>query len=347
MTMGTKSKGLESRPPRFAFVLQPEFPINAFILATETLRIANQNSGRRLFDWTIVSEEGQAVRASNGMWIKAEATIGEAQEFDFVLVFEGNLPTQRNSAKLLATLRAAQRFGSTVIGIDTGAFALAQAGIAKPYEVTLHWEAMPAFSERFPDTPVKDCLYALDGKAGFCAGGIAALDLMLDLIARMRGRALADEIANALVHTRRDGEQKQRPAEPGNEPAPNFKRQLITLMEQNLDFPLSPRELAAHLGISLRTFERQCRRHFAQTPARLYLKIRLQAARNLLFYEELGVKAISNACGFSYPSVFTRAFTQQFGQSPRQFRVALRANQAWTPRPEIERLSRGSKLSVS
>ena len=332
--------GTESRPPRFAFVLQPEFPINAFILASEALRIANQNSGRRIFDWTVLSEAGQAIRASNGTWITPEGAIGEAQQADFVLVFEGNLPTQHNSARLLAALRAAQRFGSAVIGIDTGAFALAQAGLAKSMEVTLHWEAAPAFSERFPELPIKDCLYTLDGTAGFCAGGIATLDLMLELISRLRGRALADEVANALVHTPREGERKQRPAEASGESAPNFQRRLITLMEQNLDFPLSPKELAANLGIALRTLERQCAQHFGQSPAQLYLKIRLQAARNLLFYEELSVKSISNACGFSYPSVFTRAFTQQFGQSPRRFRIALRANQERTLRPEIQRLAK-------
>lgn len=44
-------------------------------------------------------------------------------------------------------------------------------------------------------------------------------------------------------------------------------------------------------------------------------------------------------CGFSYPSVFTRAFTAQFGQSPRAFRSAFREMQL-TVRPEIVRMSR-------
>jgi transcriptional regulator GlxA family with amidase domain len=70
----------------------------------------------------------------------------------------------------------------------------------------------------------------------------------------------------------------------------------------------------------------------------LYLRIRLQAARNFLFYEEFSIKDVSNACGFSYPAVFSRAFRAQFGQTPREFRSKLRANQNMTVRPEIRRL---------
>jgi AraC-like DNA-binding protein len=59
---------------------------------------------------------------------------------------------------------------------------------------------------------------------------------------------------------------------------------------------------------------------------RLYLHIRLQAARNLLFYEERSITDIANACGFSYPAVFSRAFRAHFGQTPRDFRARLRAH---------------------
>jgi transcriptional regulator GlxA family with amidase domain len=327
------------KAPRFVFLLQAEFPANAFILASEVLRIANQNSGRWLFETAVLSETGQAVRASNGMWITPDGDIGSIQQAEYVLLFGGNLPTQHNSPRLLAALRTARRFGSTVIGVDTGTFALAQAGLVKSKKVTLHWEAMPAYAERFPESMVEDCLHMFDGNIGHCAGGIATLDLMLKLIEDLGGRALADEVANALVHTRRDAEQAQRPADSAKQVGPSFSRRLISLMEENLDFPLATGRIAERLGVSTRTLERQCNRHFGQAPAALYLKVRLQAARNLLFYEDLSVKTISLACGFSYPSVFSRAFMQQFGQSPRSFRAAVRAAQDQTLRPELHRLT--------
>lgn len=325
--------------PAFNFILQPEFPLNALILASEALRIANQNSGRELFHWCFVSESGAPVRASNGMWMSVDRDIQDMPPADFYLLFQGNLPMQRNSPKLLGQLRAAHRFGAAVGAVDTGAFALAQAGLVGEREVVVHWEAATTFKERFPESAIRDQLYLIEKSRAYCAGGIATLDLMLDLIGRLQGPALANEVANALVHRRRPPQDAQRQDQPaGRQPSPLSAR-IVALMEGNLDFPLSLEELAARLELSTRSVARECRRRFGETPMRLYLQIRLQAARNLLFYEEFSIKDIALACGFSYPSVFSRAFKAQFAQTPRAFRTLWRHQQSQAFRPEIRRLS--------
>ncbi|HVI90699.1 MAG TPA: helix-turn-helix domain-containing protein [Dongiaceae bacterium] len=342
--------------PSFNFLLQPEFPLNALILASEALRIANQNSGRTLFNWSLISETGQPVRASNGMWMAPDQALAEMTPADYYLVFEGNLPTQRNSSKLLSQLRAALRFGATIGAVDTGAFALAQAGLIGERDVVLHWEAVQTFRERFPKAKIRDQIFLIDGQRIFCAGGVATLDLMLGLIGRRYGQALANEVANALVYAPRvatspqrsdmqaavgDGSDSKR-AKIGGQVVRARKAsladRLVTLMERNLDFPLSLQELAGELRVSGRTIIRESSRRFGETPMALYLRIRLQAARNFLFYEEFDIKSVAVTCGFSYPSAFSRAFKQQFGQTPRAFREALRRQQAQTLRPEIRRL---------
>ena len=336
--------------PEFLFVLQPEFPMNALILAGEALRIANQNSGRELFRWRFLSETGLPVRSSNGMWLSVDGALtaeitGEASR-TYVLIFASNLPTQRNSPQLLGVLRALARFGANLGAIDTGAFALAQAGLVGANETALHWEAAAAFRERFPKARPRDQLFRIDDRRLYCAGGIAALDLMLEVIGRLYGSALASEVANALVHTPRAGALPQRP---DSLPAPrqdgraqsrpgNLAGRLVALMESNLDFALSLDELAKRLKTSPRSLTRLSRRHFGVTPMRLYLRIRLQAARNMLFYEEFSIGEVAIACGFSYPSVFSRAFREQFHQTPQAFRAELRHKQDQTLRPEIRRL---------
>jgi transcriptional regulator GlxA family with amidase domain len=337
---GTRMLDKSRTIPRFVFLLQPEFPINAFVLATEALRIVNQNSGRTLVSVVTVSEDGRDVRASNGMWIEPDDSLAKMPSAEVVLVFEGNLPVQRNTSRLLSSLRAAHRHGALIAGIDTGAFALTQAGLLDDTGAAVHWEAAPSYRERFPGRATTDRLFVEGQGIASCAGGVATLDFLLTLIERFHGRALALEVADALVHTPRPGTAPQRRADQLRDTTPALSRRLIALMERNLDFPLAPAVLASELGISVRKLERHCRRIYGQSPMQLYLKVRLQAARNLLFYEEQTMKDIADACGFSYPSVFTRAFKAQFGDTPRAFRLALRRRQDQTVRPEIVRLSR-------
>lgn len=327
--------------PHFNFILQPEFPLNGLILASDALRIANQNSGRSVFSWAFVSEPGEAVRASNGMWFSVDHSIERMPEADVYLLFEGNLPTQHNSRKLLAQLRTAARFGAIVGAVDTGAFALAQAGLIgseRTPDVVLHWEAVPTFVERFAMARPRNQIYLRQDKRVHCAGGVAALDMMLDLIAHFKGEAMANEVANALVHTRRNASVEQRSDGLLESEKHPLSGKIVRLMEKHLDFPLNLPELASALGIPQRTLSHICRQTFGEPPMRLYLRIRLQAARNFLFYEEFSVKDVSTACGFSYPAVFSRGFRKQFGQTPREFRARLRESQNLTVRPEIRRL---------
>lgn len=333
-------------PPSFSFVLQPEFPLNALILASDALRIANQNSGRELFRWSFVSESGEAVRASNGMWVAVDRPLDAVAPSGVVLVFQGNLPTQNTSPKLLGFLRAAARFGALVGGIDTGAFALAQAGlvaIAERPDTLVHWEAVRTFQERFPQAEVHDQLFRTDGNTVQAAGGVATLDMMLDLVARFADEALANEVANALVHRRRPAASAQRSDGAEIETVAPLAQRLVALMESRLDFTLSLDELAAELGVSRRTLSRASWRTFGEPPMRLYVRVRLQAARNLLFYEEFSIRQVGLATGFSSASVFARAFKAQFETTPRAFRAALRASQMLAVRPEIRRLIGAAK----
>lgn len=129
---------------------------------------------------------------------------------DVYLLFEGNLPTQRNSPELLAKLGEVARYGATVGAVDTGAFALAQAGLIGTRPSVLHWEAMPTFNERFPDSDLQNQLFLVAGNQVYGAGGVATLDLMLELIGRSQGPVLANEVANALVHSPRPAQAPQR-----------------------------------------------------------------------------------------------------------------------------------------
>ena len=293
--------------------MQSEFPLNALVLASEALRIANQNTGLDYFSWTFVSEDGQPVRASNGMWFGPDTGIRDMPDAEVILLFEGNLPTQLNSPKLLGPIRSAARHGTVVGGVDTGAFALAEAGVigaTEELDVVLHWEAVPSFAERYPEAILRDQIYMINEREAHSAGGVATLDMVLELIGRYRGQALANEVANALVHTRRTAAAPQRGSGLPEDEGDSMSRQLVHLIEDNLEYPLTLTELAEELEVSQRTLTRISVRAFGQPPMRLYMSIRLQSARNFLFYDDFSIREVALACGFSYAAVFFKGFSR-------------------------------------
>ena len=62
----------ESRPQRYVFLLLERFTMVAFAAAIEPLRLANQIAGRRLYEWRLLGESGQAVACSNGTAVVVE-----------------------------------------------------------------------------------------------------------------------------------------------------------------------------------------------------------------------------------------------------------------------------------
>lgn len=323
---------------RFGFLLLPEFPLYALVPAMEALRIANQNHGRKLYDWLLLSESGSSVRSGNGMSLSVDATIKEISWLPTVLVFAGNHPTQHISKQLLNWLRRLGRHGTTMGGIDTGTFALAEAGLLDGHQVTMHWESVSTFRECYPKIQVSEQIFCVDNNRVTCAGGHATLDLMLHLIARRDGAALSQIVANAFVtHRPRHDSEAQRfePKLLANDSNSPLTR-ILHDMEQNIQTPLTAETLAKRAGISVRALSRVVHDRIGESPMNYYRKLRLQSARNALFYSDMAIQDIAITCGFSSPEVFSRTFRGHFGVSPREFRRKFASDELKHFRPELD-----------
>jgi len=323
---------------RYGFLLLPEFPMYALIPAIEALRIANQNRGRKLYTWHLFSPDGKPVRAGNGMSVPVEAAVANVPWFPTLFVCAGNHPMQYGTKHVLNWLRRLGRHGAVLGAFDTGVFALAAAGLLDGYRVTLHWEALTMFRDQYPEISVSEQLYVIDRDRITCAGGSAALDLMLHLVARRHGPGLAQIVANGFVaqRIRREVEPQRLSVQQlsGDVRAPLTR--ILHEMEENLETPLRARELAERAGISIRALGRILRERVGESPMRYYLTLRLQAARNALFYSEIPIQGIAASCGFSCPEVFSRSFRAHFGVSPREFRQHFTREQLRRFRPELE-----------
>src|SRR5450631_4461186 len=90
---------------RFGLLLLPEFPLYALTPAIEALRIANQNSDRRLFDWQLISIDGKPVKAGNGMTLSVDGSIADVAWVPTAFVFAGNHPINHVNKRVMSWLR--------------------------------------------------------------------------------------------------------------------------------------------------------------------------------------------------------------------------------------------------
>lgn len=298
------------------FLLLPGFSAMAFFSAVEPLRVANRLAGRVLYRWTIHAPQGDHAAASNGMLIRADGPLDEKTQT--LVVCAGFDPLETADPHLLASLRRMWRMGASLGAIDTGAFLLAEAGILGDEAITLHWEAADEFSLRYPRIPVSRELFERHARLFTCAGGTAAMDLMLEAIAANHGQALARAVSDQLIHERiRAPSDPQRTEDPAIAADPLIA-EVVRVMEDHIQAPLPLDRLARMVGADRRRIERQFRLVLHCSPARYYRTLRLNHGIALMRGQQLGVHQAAQACGFSSPSVFSRACRSQLGASPRK-----------------------------
>ncbi|MEO8856966.1 MAG: GlxA family transcriptional regulator [Burkholderiaceae bacterium] len=297
-----------------------------FVSAIEPLRVANRFRALS-YQWVIVSVDGGPVTASNGMSLNADVSFRDVQAAEMLFVVAGFNPLRYHAAELAGWLRELQQQGSTLGALDTGAFILAEAQLLGREPVTLHWEARAAFAERYPKLAPTGELFEIGTRCITCAGGTAGIDMMLALIGREHGRELAAAVSEQFVLGRiRSQSDHQRMEIAARHGLHNRKTiQVIKLMQEHIEDPLSADDLADMIQVTRRQLERLFANHLRDTPLHFYAGLRLERARELLQQTDMGIMAIGVACGFASSSHFSRAYRARFGLSPKDDRSQLAA----------------------
>lgn len=307
---------------RIGFYLPDTFGMLPFISALEPLRAANRYRQKHLYSWHLFGESNAPAIANNGMEQHVEGSLNEARELDRLIICGPHDPLVEENSATLSALKRIARSGTSMGALDTGTYLLAQARLLGNRRCTLHWENLPGFAEHFPDIRVSSELFEIDDGLFTCAGGDAALDMMLTLIARDHGKELAMRVAELFIHPAiRHAHEPQRMGV--SQRTGVFHSGLVScveLMEANLEQPLSTQELAEMVNMSKRHLERLFRLHLQTTPTLYYQQIRLRAAIPMLEQTSLSMSEIAVACGFSSSEYFSKRFRVCFGHSPRELR---------------------------
>jgi transcriptional regulator GlxA family with amidase domain len=324
---------MTAKPPvkrSLVFFLVNDFTMVAFATALEPLRIANRMLGYEAYQWRLASVDGKPVEASNGVLCSVDTSLDEERRKmsgqdrpSMVVVCSGINVEEYGSKTIYAWLREEYNRGVAIGGLCTGAYILAAAGLLSNRRCAIHWENLPGFAEAFPKANVFADLFEVDQNIYTCAGGTAALDLMLKLIGDDFDDGLVNRVCEQVLTDRvRSPTDRQRLPLRARLGVQNSKvLTIIELMEANLSEPLSLIEIADHVGLSRRQIERLFRQEMGRSPARYYLEIRLDRARHLLIQSLLPVVEVAVACGFVSASHFSKCYRELYARSPQQERV--------------------------
>jgi transcriptional regulator GlxA family with amidase domain len=313
---------------RIGFLLAPRFTLTAFAGFVDALRLAADDDDRsRQIDceWRVLGQRSKPIVASCGASIAPWAALEDPGQYDYLVVVGGLLHGgQVVQPGLYRFLQSAARVGVPLIGLCTGSFILARAGLLNGYECCVSWFHRSDFESEFPRLRVQsERLFVVDRDRLTCAGGTSVVHLAAYVIERHVSRSHAIKSLRILLE---DAPLPANAAQPESVVTQRSHdgavRRAMLLIEQRLGEAAELREVLRPLRIGMRQIERRFRDDVGIGPREYRLRLRLARARWLLEHTDRPMTAIALECGFVDASHFARSFRRRCGTRPSQFRRA-------------------------
>ncbi|WP_156759359.1 helix-turn-helix domain-containing protein [Microbacterium karelineae] len=278
--------------------------------------------GYEIYDTKVATAPG-SVRMRDGIFVLAgSADLTALDDADTIVVPNRPDFDTPSDPQILDSVRAAHARGARLIGLCTGAFTLAEAGLLDDRPATVHWQLLDEFTARYPRVDVRaDVLFVDDGDILTSAGGAAALDLALHVVRRDHGAQIANTVSRRLVFSGlRSGGQKQFidrpvPAIRGTELGP-----ILDWMRMHLTSPLRVRAIAERARVSPATLFRRFQQELGMTPTAWLTQERVHLARRMLEETSLGVDDVAHRSGLGSAANLRAVFRRSTGLSPLAYR---------------------------
>lgn len=315
---------------RVGFVLAQRFTLTAFAGFVDALRLAADEGDRsRPIEcaWEVLGDPDTPVVSSCGAAVRPWGEMENPERFDYIVVVGGLL---HGGQKLVpgtqAFLRSAARRGVALVGLCTGSFVLARAGLLQGYLACVSWFHRQEFEAEFPSLRLAaNRMFVVDRDRMTCAGGTSVVHLAAYLIERHCGRPLAAKSLRILIEDQPLSPDTLQPESVVTRQAQDsVVRKAMLLIEQNLAQPDSLEDIAKLVGLSMRQLERRFLADAGITPRDYRSNLRLARARWMIEHTDVSVTHVGFECGFGNCSHFSRAFTRHFNIAPSALRRSAR-----------------------
>lgn len=316
---------------RVGFLLTPRFTLVAFAGFVDALRLAadeGDRSRQRLCTWAILGNGETPVESSCGASVRPTAPMASPHDYDYLVVVGGLLHGgQQVPRGMVSFLREAAEGGVKLVGLCTGSFVLARAGLLDGHLACVSWFHREEFAAEFPDCRVvSNQMFVVDRDRLTCAGGTSVVHLAAHLIEKAIGRASAVKALRIMIEEQPMPSRTLQPEQVLSERSTDtVVHKAMLLLEQQLQSLASIEQLCQPLGIGRRQLERRFQRDIGLSPSEYRRKLRLERARWLLQNTDLDVMEVGLECGFQDGTHFARVVRKKLGGSPSEVRAAAKA----------------------
>lgn len=143
---------------------------------------------------TITSEDGEPVRARNGLNIIPDCSFDDLPNLS-ILVVPGGLGARTHAFANPRILQLVRNQSGQVASVCTGALILAEAGVLDNHAATTHHSALDMLRQYKKVTVQGDERWIIEEAIATSAGVSAGIDLSLALVSSRWGLAIAERVA--------------------------------------------------------------------------------------------------------------------------------------------------------
>lgn len=197
----------------------------------------------------------------------------------------------------------------------SGVFAFAHAGLLDGRAATTTWWLAPLFSHLFPHVDLRnEDLVVEDGPVLTAGAALAHADLMLHIVGRFAGQAIARACMRYLVLDERSSQSSYVCL------AAMIARDPLLLraehyVQSHVSRPITVGDLAAAAGLAPRTFARRLRAVAATTPIAFIQSLRVARACDLALTTRMTPDQIAAEVGYCDANALRRIMKKQIGKT--------------------------------
>ncbi len=306
----------EIKCTKINILLFNEFSNLCLANALEPLRAANFYSNQTVYEWTFYTLDGEPALSSSGIKLVSSGIFSPLTPCDRLFIISSYGYKTLASPLTYKLLRQCKSRIKSIIGFDTGSWLLAHAGLLENKRATIHWDVLDTFAETFLNIDVIKKNYVIDDGIITCSGAMASFDLALHLIEEDCGSSLKFDVAGLFTHSSVLAITPQAVKSTNR----RLTTQAVMLMQNNLETPISIKELCDQLGCNTKKLERAFKNTFDSTTGKIYRRMRLLLIRQLIENTDLPISEIAIRGGYENASSMTRAFVDEHGFTPSSLR---------------------------